>query len=330
MSGPPIAVIGCGSIGARHLRNLASLGIGPLLAFDTDRNRAAQAAQAVSATTVDSLDALPDLAGAFICTPTSRHLEAATVALERGAHLYIEKPISDSIEGVGALIEGAEKRGREIIVGFNLRFHPCLQRIRHLIADGAIGQVLGSRIEFGQYLPDWHPWEDFRRGYSANRGLGGGIVLDAVHEFDYARWLLGEVVSVAAMIDRTGTIEIETEDRAACILKHVDGAISEIHLDYLQRVYGRTCKVIGSEGTIWWDWHARAVRCFRVSTGTWEEYPEPKNYDPNQMYLDAVRNFTAVAAGSEPPNVNGRDGARVLEVALAAKRAAAERRTVDL
>lgn len=326
----PILVVGCGSIGSRHLRNLASLGLAPLLTYDVDTDRSARAAAAVGAMPIAALEDAPELEAAFICTPTSRHLAPARAALERGAHLFIEKPIADALEGVPELLDEAERRQRAVMVGFNLRFHPSLQRMKQLLADGSIGRVLGARIQFGQYLPDWHPWEDYREGYSANRALGGGIILDAVHEFDYAWWLLGEVRAVAGTAGITGTLEIDAEDIGAFVLRHEGGAVSEIHLDYLQRVYARSCKIIGAEGTLHWNWNRRAVRCYRALTETWEEFPEPRGYDVNETYLQEVRLFlTAVREGAEVP-IDGQAGRRVLEIALAAKEAAATGRTVTL
>lgn len=244
--------------------------------------------------------------------------------------MFIEKPISDSLDGVEVLLREANAASRMVMVGFNLRFHPCLQRIKSLLEKGEIGRVLGARIEFGQYLPDWHPWEDYRKGYSANRSLGGGIILDAVHEFDYAQWLLGEVREASGMSGTVGGLEIDSEDLAAFALRHQGGAISEIHLDYLQRIYARTCKVYGTEGIVYWDWHARAVRCYRARARAWEDFPEPEGYDTNQTYVDEVRVFLAAAAGKGDVPVDGKSGVRVLKVALAAREAAVSGRTIAL
>lgn len=323
-------VVGCGSIGSRHLRNLVSLKIGPLLAYDPDPERASKASAETGATVLQSLERAPELEAAFICSPTSLHLEVARLALDRGAHLFIEKPLSHSLDGIRELLEESRARKRIVMVGFNLRFHPCLQTIKRLLDEGMVGRALAARIEFGQYLPDWHPWEDYRKGYSANRALGGGIILDAVHEFDYAGWLLGNIEAVSGMSGTVGSLEIDTEDIGAFILRHQGGAVSEIHLDYLQRTYGRTCKVIGSEGTISWDWNERVVKCFQGRTGRWELLPEPDGYDENETYLDETRQFFGAIAGKDMPAVDGESGARVLAVALAAKEAAATGRTVSL
>jgi predicted dehydrogenase len=312
------------------LRNLASLGVGPLLAYDPDHERSVNAADAVGAKPIARLEDAPPLRAVFICSPTSRHLEVAQCALERGAHLFIEKPISDTLKGVDELLARARRQNRLVMVAFNLRFHPCLQRIKSLLDDGAVGRILAARIQFGQYLPDWHPWEDYRQGYSANRILGGGIILDAVHEFDYARWLLGEVRAIAGMCTRSGILQIDTEDLAAFTLRHEADVISEIHLDYIQRFYARTCQVIGTEGTIGWDWSDKAVRYYSARTEFWEEFPQPEGYDENETYLEETRTFFAAIAGAGALPVDGESGARVLAIALAAKEAAATGRTVTL
>lgn len=328
--GRPTLVAGCGSIGQRHLKNLASLRVGPLFVYDPDARRAAAAAAAAGAQVVRRIEDAPALAAAFVCAPPSCHVAVSHALLERDAHLFVEKPIADAMDGVEPLLADAARRGRHVMVGFNLRFHPMLQRMKRLLEEGAIGRPLGARIEFGQYLPDWHPWEDYRHGYSARRELGGGIVLDAVHEIDYARWLLGEVMSISARLGRLGDLAIDVEDTAAMILTHASGALSEIHVDYLQRAYARTCKIIGTDGTLWWDWHARAVRLFQASTGAWETFAEPDGFAINQTYLDEIRLFLAVVDGRAETFTDGREGARVLAVALAAKDASTTGATVIL
>src|SRR5262249_5372924 len=150
--------------------------------------------------------ASPDVA--VVATPPSTHTAVALEAARRGCHLFVEKPLSDRWDGVDELIAEVRARSLVCLVGCNLRFHPGLVELRRLLDEGAIGRVLGARIEFGQYLPDWHPWEDYRETYSARRALGGGVILDAIHELDYAMWLLGPVSKVTALADHISTLEI--------------------------------------------------------------------------------------------------------------------------
>jgi predicted dehydrogenase len=211
-----------------------------------------------------------------------------------------------------------------------MRFHPGLMRVKSLIADGAVGKVTSARVEVGQYLPDWHPAEDYRQGYSAQAALGGGVILDAIHEIDYARWLLGSVSSVACFAGKQSDLEIDTEDTAAILLRFASGAIGEIHLDYVQRAYSRTCHLIGDTGTIRWDYSAGAVVWYSAQTRTWETFHNPPGWQPNQMYLDEMCHFLRCLSGLEQPTLDVFEAARVLEVALAAKMSAREQRFVKL
>lgn len=325
-----VLVMGCGSIGTRHLRNLKALGVPELIAYDVDRVRAERVGLEHGVRSAWNLDDLKSVDAAFICTSTRLHLTAAAQALDLGAHLFIEKPISDTLEGIDELLERAHTLKRKIMVGFNLRNHPCLKRVKTLLNESQIGRVAGARLQFGQYLPDWHPWEDYRRGYSANKRLGGGVILDRVHEIDYIRWLLGDFNAVTCLAGKLSGLEIDTEDYAEILLRCDRGPIVEIHLDYIQRVYSSSCQIVGEGGTIFWDYMARSVRCFSAESGEWREWPEPRGFDINQTYLEEAQTFFDVLSGRQTAPVDGEDGRRILQIALAAKQSAEEGTTILL
>jgi predicted dehydrogenase len=202
--------------------------------------------------------------------------------------------------------------------------------VKRLLNEGAVGRVVAVRVEAGQYLPEWHPWEDYRNGYSARHDLGGGIILDGIHEIDYIRWLLGEVVAVACFAGKLSHLEIDTEDTAAILLRFENGTIGEVHLDYVQRAYSRSCHIIGDEGTIRWDYEAGEVRCYSAATGKWQVIPNPPDWKPNQMYMDEMEHFLNCLARKEEPLLDVFEGRRVLEIALAAKASAETRKFVEI
>ena len=172
-----------------------------------------------------------------------------------------------------------------------MRFYWAISKIRHFLTDNTAGRVISARIEFGQYLPDWHPWEDYSKGYSAKKNLGGGIIFDAIHEIDYARWFFGSVAKVVSMYDKLSNLKIETEDTADILLRFTKGPLVNIHLDYLQRVYSKSCKIVGEKGTIEWRFDDHLVRVYSAFSNKWKEYKEPKGYDLNQMYVDEMKYF---------------------------------------
>jgi len=317
-------VIGCGSIGERHISNLIALNMEDILAFDVRSDRRGEVESRLGITTLDNLEDAwghrPD--AALITVPSSLHIPLALQAAKHGCHLFIEKPLSDRLEGVDVLLEAVRERNLVTLVGCNMRFHPGLMQVKALIEGGAVGHVIAARVEVGQYLPDWHPLEDYRHAYSAQQDLGGGVILDAIHEIDYVQWMLGEVQTVACFAGKLSHLEIETEDTAAILLRFVSGAIGEVHMDYVQRAYSRTCQIIGDEGTIRWDYTIDEVQWYSAATREWQVFKNPSGWEPNQMYLDEMQHFLRCLAREEKPTLDVSEGARVLEVAVAAKASA--------
>jgi predicted dehydrogenase len=314
-------VIGCGSIGKRHIRNLISLGEGSILAVDVRDDRRAEVESEFGVEVLDSLQEAwkRDPTVVLITAPTSMHVPLSLEAAERGCHLFIEKPLSHTLTGVDELLGTVTRQGLVTLVGCNMRFHPTLATVKKLVEQGAIGKVVSARVQVGQYLPDWHPWEDYRLTYSARRDLGGGIILDAIHEIDYIRWLLGEVEAVACFSGKLSQLEIETEDNASILLRFSCGAIGQVHMDYIQRSYTRKCDIIGDDGTICWDYSAGEGRWYSAATREWQTFTNPSGWDSNHMYLDEMRYFLRCLTGEEKTANSVNEALHALRIALAAK-----------
>jgi predicted dehydrogenase len=314
-------ICGLGSIGRRHLRNLRSLGQEDIVLLRTH----------TSTLPDDELGGLPvassiaealarwDPDAVIVSNPTAAHLGVAVPAAEAGCHLLIEKPISHSMEGIDTLRRAVDRGGGRVLVGFQFRFHPGLQEVKRLLDQGSIGRPLTARAEWAEYLPDWHPWEDYRRSYAARKDLGGGALLTLCHPFDYLRWLLGEVDGVQAMAAKLGNLEIDVEDTAEVILSHRSGAMSSVHLDYLRQPPCHRLEISGTTGSLTWDNQDGAVDSWVASDRSWHVFSPPAGFERNSMFLEEVRHFAELVAGREPPVTSLDDGVRVLEIALRAR-----------
>jgi predicted dehydrogenase len=257
----------------------------------------------------------------FVCTPPSLHVSQTRRAVALGAHVFVEKPLASDVDGVSALLAEAEAAGVRVQVGYNLRCHPGVRALRSCLESGRLGRVLWLRAEFGQYLPDWRPWQDYRASYTARRRDGGGVLLDVSHELDYVLWLLGRPSAVTCMDGRAGSLGIQAEESATVLLRFPSGAHADVHLDCLQREYSRGCKVVGELGSVEWrmgDDHLRLARR-EGGAGVVERVPLETEDD---MYLAEVRRFYDCVDGGGEPVVGLREAADVLRVALAARRAA--------
>jgi len=316
-----ILIAGLGSIGRRHLTNLLQLGVRDIALL---RQSAAPFNEArelpVFTDLPTALETQPDVV--IVCNPTAYHLQVALPAARAGCHLFIEKPLSHSWEGVEDLLSVIRKKNLVTAVGFDLRFDPGLCKVKELLEQESIGRVVAIQAQVGQYLPDWHPSEDYREGTSARLEKGGGVILDLIHELDYVTWLLGPVAEIFCFAEKVSRLEIETEDTAAMALKFKSGAIGTIHLDYIQRVPSRTCRIIGEQGTIEWNYFAKKVFRYTPEEITPEEF-EFSISQRNDRFLEEMRHLLACLEGREQPKVDAFAASRALKVALAAKRSAA-------
>jgi predicted dehydrogenase len=147
--------------------------------------------------------------------------------------------------------------------------------------------------------------------------LGGGVILDLIHELDYVRWFGGEVAEVACFAGRTDRLDIDTEDHADLLFRFTNGAVGSIHLDYIQRCPTRTCRIVGTEATVTWDYHEAEIRLGQAGSPTWEIFRE-EGFQRNDMFVAQMRHFLACLEHREVPVVDIEEGARLQHLAMAA------------
>lgn len=316
-----ILLVGLGSIGARHAANLRSLGVTELLALRSGTQPTRETPDGIRSCErlEDALSWRPD--AALITNPTALHVPIALQLAGAGCHLFIEKPLSNSLTGVQQLADLAKQRGLVALVGFNLRFHPALLKVREILSGGSLGALLAVRAHVGQYLPEWRPDQDYRAGYGASKALGGGVILDLIHELDYVIWLAGTVTSVFCLADHVSSLSTETEDVAEISLRLARGAIASVHLDCLDRALVRTSRFVLEEGSVECDLISNEVRVFRAPERVWSTV-HTGDADRNAMYVAEMRHFLACLRGEVEPVVGLEHAATVLTIALAAKESA--------
>jgi predicted dehydrogenase len=326
-------IAGFGSIGRRHFRNLIALGERDIIFLRSKHSTLSDAEIANFPMETELTAALahkPD--AVIISNPTALHLDVAIPAAEMGCHLFIEKPISHSLAGIDQLQAAVAAGGGKVFTAFQFRFHPGLQQIQTLIADPtsptAIGHPISVRIHWGEYLPDWHPWEDYRKGYSARKDLGGGVVFTLCHPLDYARWLFGEVQSLWAFTSSNSNLELDVEDTAEIGLSFENGLIGSIHLDYVQQPPRHQLEIICTGGTIKWDNEKGDVDVFNAQTGGWLNYPIIESFERNDLFLAEVKHFLDIICNKKKPICSLDDGIWALKLALGVHESVDEKRLI--
>ena len=313
-------MVGLGSIGLRHLENLRQLGCGRIGAFRS-RHRPLFRPVDLDGVTVhyDFDQALEQgYDAAVICNPTSLHLEYARRAVASGCHLYVEKPVSNTLESTDELVRDVKRNGLVATVGCQFRFHPNLTAIKRWLDEELIGRVLGVHVDTGEYLPDWHSWEDYREGYAARDDLGGGVVLTFIHEIDYLYWLLGPLHPVNAFGGTSGLLDLAVEDHLTGMLLTDVGVPVTLHIDYLQRPPCRRMKIVGSRGTIEWDFYLGTANAV-VDGKLKEESNVPEGWGRNDLFLAIMSDFLDAVRVGGAPRVPLQDGIETLRIALELK-----------
>ena len=324
-------IAGLGSIGRRHFRNLIALGEKDIVLLRTRKATLPDDELAGYPVETDLAEALkkhkPD--AVVVANPTSLHLDVAIPAAEAGCHILLEKPVSHSLDRLGQLEKAAAKSGSKILVGFQFRYHPTLNKARELIQSDALGKILTVHVHWGEYLPQWHPWEDYRQSYAARADLGGGVIVTLTHPLDYLRFLLGDVASLWSFNEHLSALELDVEDFAEIGLKFSSGAVGGVHINYFQRPGVHKLEIVGMDGTMRWDNADGILHLFKMPApfGSYSDLPPapvtesfspPDGFERNQLFIAQTQHFIDIVRGNAQPICTLTDGVRALQMALAA------------
>ena len=308
--------MGWGSIGHRHIKNLLKYPDVEIIictnkkSINTEIEKRCKIVKLLE----DGIKETPDIA--FITNVTSEHVSTAVKLAEHGINLFIEKPLSHSVDHIDELSEIIKRKKIKVMIGSNFRFHECIKKIKELLDGNLIDEIISVRVECGSYLPDWHPNEDYRSSYAAQKELGGGVVLTCIHEIDYLHWFLGQVDEIVSFSGKYSDLELNVDDLSTALIKFKKNIIAEIHLDFFQRKEFRSCKIIGKKGTIYWDSDSNLVKLFDINENKWIEILKISNYDRNQMFMKELDYYLDCINHNKEPMNSVIESKEVLKIAL--------------
>lgn len=265
---------------------------------------------------------------AVVASPAPFHLANASALLERNIPVLIEKPLSDSSEKFAPVAAVFDRNKHLVEVGYNLRYLSSAKRMKELVDSGVVGQISSILVDMGQYLPDWRPGTDYRANVSARSSLGGGVLLELSHEFDYVIWLFGKFDHVYCVVSNSGQLEVDVEDRADVVFSRRDGVVAHLHMDFLQRKATRICKVIGAQGNLIWNLIDNTITLEKLN-GIETLFANP-HVDRNDMYLEQLKHFSDVVNGQSKPNVGLEDALYVLRLIEAMRASSAGNQVVSI
>ena len=325
-----ILIIGFGSIAKRHINNLIHNINCEIIVYSRRKNIRFLDHKKIMV--LNSLEKCllekPDVA--LITNETAFHIPMAIKMAKSGLDLFIEKPLSNSTNGIKKLQKIVKQKKLVTQMGCNLRFHKCIIKIRQLINQKKIGKVISIQSENGSYLPDWHPNEDYRKGYASDRQLGGGIILTMIHDIDYLYWIFGNPKSIFSVSGKFSDLDISAEDYCSSIIEFKNNITAELHLDFFQRPEFRGCKIKGTKGVIYWNSDKNEIRLFKNRKKVWEVVLALKKFQRNEMYIDEIIHFLKCVKNRKQTINNLDEGIKTMKIALAMKKSSKNRRMIKI
>jgi predicted dehydrogenase len=303
-----VLFFGLGGVGQRHLRNLKLLQpqakiaavrhfkqvfeVGNDLKADPGVNIEKKYDIQVLASLEEGLKFKPDFA--VVANPSSLHVETVVSLVENGTPVFVEKPLVASNEGLLKLMNLTEKEQALVMVGYQLRFHPCVIRLKELLDQKKVGLISSVEISIHSYMPSWHEYEKPGEFYAGKSSLGGGVVLTEIHEIDILSWFFDSTKKVMAMGGTLGPYALDVEDTVGVILECESGGRKfpvSLMMSFVQNPPTRRLVVNGAEGRLILEL-PRFTLTHVLSDGTIGEcFQLPENFDRNNFYINELAHF---------------------------------------
>lgn len=295
-----VLVIGGGSMGRRRLRDLVYLNPGGVLLLEPAAARCEEAASAFAVPGFKN----PDLAfrqqpdALVISTPPALHETYVERGMDQGAHVFAEVPFVLDYEALKRIAKETTASDRKglLAVSHTIRYYPPYRLIHDLLSANTIGRPLYLEYSLGNYLPDWHPHEDYRKFYATDQKLGGAGMDMLLHELSAIHWWLGKTSTIQSRLAKVSSLEINGPDTHDILMRFANGALGFFHHDVIERgTLGRHIRIVGEEGTLEWHQNQKAVRLYAAKNNRNDEIGFDKASDW-QSALEASREATRLLA----------------------------------
>lgn len=341
-------IIGLGSMGKRRIRNLQQINQNDIIGFDIKPERREEAKKNYNITTFETIDDSwnenPD--AVIISTSPKQHFEYAKKSA-KGKIPFFTEINTMSISQMNELIKIINKNQTIGIPSCNLRFHPLVKKLKNLVDKKIIGKSLYFNLHSGAYLPDWHPWEKIDQFYVSEKETGGGRD-ELAWELTWIFWVMGPPKNIIANTVKLGDFEANILDTYDILIEFQNGSIGHILVDVISLPFIRTCEIMGTEGTIRWDWDESQIRYNSKKNRKWILYRESElikgykierqqkgfaiseNLGLQESYIEEMKNFIEVIQNKKEIDYTFEDEKNQLTVMYAAEKSFETGRKISL
>ena len=296
-------VVGLGSMGKRRIRNLLALGYKDIIGFDPREDRRIETRKNYHIDVFSDLDnalsAKPEVM--IVSTPPDLHRKYSEIAIKNKIAFFTEVNLfSKDIRKIITLMKNKSVVG---VPSCTMRFHPVVKELKKLLDNESVGKILTIYHHFGHFLPDWHPWEDYRKFYVAKRETGGAREI-VPFELVWLVYLFSDIKSVYGDIRKLSKLDVDIDDIYQSILEFKNHIVCTFVIDVFTKPSIRETKIIGEKGVIICDfnggiikigkgekWKIIKVKMGKVAKGYKGSTPPETLYEEEMKhFLDAVQN----------------------------------------
>lgn len=331
-------IIGLGSMGKRRIRNLQVLNQNDIIGYDIKPQRREEVKKIynikVTESIEDSWNENPD--AVIISTSPKQHFEYAIKSAEKKIPFFTEINTL-SLKQMNELIEIINKNKTIGIPSCNLRFHPLVKKLKKLVDEKKIGKSLHFNLHSGAYLPDWHPWEKIDDFYVSKNETGGGRD-ELAWELTWIFWIMGSPKNIFANTVKLGDFEADILDTYDILIEFENSSIGHVLVDVISSPFIRTCEIIGTDGTIRWDWDESQIRYNSRNEKKWISHKESEllkdhkiekqqkglaiseNLGLQESYIEEIKNFIEIVQNNKEINYSFEDEKKQLIVMYAAEK----------
>jgi len=288
--------IGLGSMGKRRIRCLKSLGYKDMLGFDLREDRRREVEEKYGIKTIACLDEVDFKAIDFIIvsTPPDYHTPYIDLAIKKGKPVFVEASVLLSI--LEQLNKKARKRGVPIYPSCTMKFHPSIKEITEVVRGKKYGKVTNFSYHIGQYLPDWHPFENVKDFYVSKKETSAAREM-VPFEMTWIVDVAGFPKKIVGFVGKTMDVGCDIEDTYAIAMKFPNDIYGTATVDVCARYATRTLLLNMEYGQILWRWDDNIVKIYEANTKRWINIHPPEaqgaaeGYNKNiieQMYIDEL------------------------------------------
>ena len=280
-------VDGFGSIGQRHVNNLIKLGHKDIIIISKKKKIDKKYFKLkVFKNLSEGLKLKPNIA--LICNPTSLHDKSMIACANASCHLFVEKPVSSNNKNEKKINNLIKKKKLTNMVGYMMRFHPAINKIEQLLKKNIIGKIFNIQSIWGEYLPNWHPKENYKKSYASQKKLGGGVSLTLSHDLDLLKKLFGIPQKIYKLDSNESILKLKVDTYSNFLVGFKKKIFASIHLNYLMQKPQRYMKIIGENGEINFNYYKNTISLIKNKSDKTYEF---KNFERNELFLKEINYF---------------------------------------